>query len=156
MREVNIDIFDSQILRNANAVCFTSNGIVTKNNRLVMGAGVAKLFRDSVPQVDLLAGKLVKQNGNVCQEVTSFFHEENGRQNSVSVVVFPTKNHFKDGADLSLILRSARRLREIIEKYHWQMVALPRPGVGLGGFKWEMVRDKLEPFLDNRVVIVYR
>lgn len=155
MRELRIDIFEPKLLEVVNAICFTSNGILKRNGELVMGAGVAKAFSDKMPLIARDAGKCVNKNGNVCQEVGKYFHSNKSKVYTISVVAFPTKNHWKDKSDIDLIIRSARRLREMIEQNNWKAVALPRPGVLNGGLEWGFVRDKLEPILDNRVVAVY-
>jgi hypothetical protein len=156
MREKRIDIFSDDILKFANAICFTSNGIVKKNGALTMGAGVAKIFRDKFSGLDISAGIAVRQNGNVCQEVSFRACRIDNQFFNISVIAFPTKNHWKDSSDIDLIIRSARRLREIIEENQWKLVALPRPGVGLGGLRWEKVREELNKILDNRVMVVYK
>ena len=156
MLEKNIDIFSKEVLTNVNAICFTSNGIVKKNECLVMGAGVAKVFKDAFYGIDKKSGKLVKEHGNVCQIVLEEFINIENISYPICVISFPTKNHFKDKSDIDLIIRSARRLMEIVEEKKWKLIALPRPGIGLGSLDWSIVRGELEKVFDNRVVVVYR
>jgi hypothetical protein len=157
MREANIDIFSPTILENVNAICFTSNGIVRRDGKLVMGAGVAKAFRDRLPGLDAKAGLAVRKSGNVCQIISTpiIKIEKKNISVPVNVVAFPTKNHFKDDSDIDLIMRSSRRLMELIEEHKWQYVALPRPGCQNGNLSWNFVREKIEKVLDKRVIIVY-
>ena len=46
MKEQKANILSNEIFTIADAICFTSNGILKSNGSLVMGAGVAKAFRD--------------------------------------------------------------------------------------------------------------
>jgi hypothetical protein len=157
MREAKIDIFSPTILENVNTICFTSNGIIRRDGSLVMGAGTAKLFRDRFPGIDRKAGSLVKKNGNVCQIIDQPIITI-GKKNirvPINVVAFPTKNHWKDASDTDLIMRSARRLMEMVKENNWQYVALPQPGTGNGNLDWSVMREKLETVLDNRIIIVY-
>jgi hypothetical protein len=149
MREQRIDILSERVLSKADAICFCSNGIVRSDNSLVMGAGVAKVFRDRFPGLDVSAGEAVRDNGNICQ-VVGFCPPR------AKIVAFPTKHDWKDPSDLELIKKSARELMELIEKHNWKLVALPFPGIGRGGLDKETVRQALAPILDDRVVIVYR
>ena len=57
----NLDILSPKVLQKADAICFTSNGIVKKDGKLIMGAGVAKQFRDRFFGLDQESGALVKK-----------------------------------------------------------------------------------------------
>jgi O-acetyl-ADP-ribose deacetylase (regulator of RNase III) len=148
MREQRIDVLSERVLSKADAICFTSNGVLTHSGCLVMGAGVAKAFRDGFPGLDASAGEAVRDNGNICQ-VVGFAPPR------AKIIAFPTKHNWKDPSDLELIKKSARELMELIEKHNWKLVALPRPGCRNGGLSWDIVKAVIKPILDNRVVIVY-
>lgn len=145
MQEQTINILDSRILLKADAVCFTSNGVTKQNGALVMGAGVAKSFRDAYPMLDVHAGYCVRTHGNKCQII---------REGPPAIVAFPTKHHWRDPSDLSLIQRSAEQLMALIRDNSWNLVALPRPGCRNGGLLWSEVKPRLS-CLDDRVVIVH-
>ena len=158
MREQRIDILSKRVLSKADAICFTSNGIVKYDGSLVMGAGVAKAFRDRFKDLDFSAGAAVEKNGNICQIVDTKITIKDQSLNShlYKIVAFPTKHHFKDPSDIELIKKSARELMELIEQNGWKLVALPKPGCRNGGLVWSEVKTAIEPILDDRVVIVYR
>ena len=44
MKIVNQNIFDN--LHEFDAICVTTNGVVRPNGRLVMGGGIARMFRN--------------------------------------------------------------------------------------------------------------
>ena len=144
MKEQTINILDPRVLQKADAICFTSNGVTKANGALVMGAGVAKAFRDTFPLLDVAAGYAVRTHGNRCQVV---------RDSKPAIVAFPTKHHWKDPSSLELIRDSAEQLMRLIEDRGWRMVALPRPGCRNGGLEWTQVKPFLS-VLDDRVVIV--
>lgn len=123
MIEKKIDIFSEKLWKKVNAICFTSNGVVKADGTLVMGAGIAKVFRDKFSWLPLSAGKLVKNYGNKCQVMGSTYFEDR----RISIVGFPTKQNWRDSSDINLIIKSSKELMLLIEKNGWKRAALPRP-----------------------------
>lgn len=154
MIEIRGNILDSTtythdgkpILIYPDAICFTSNEVIKKNGALVMGAGVAKVFRDYYQGLDHQAGREVKANGNICQIIDA--------EERWDIIAFPTKNHWRNLSNLSLIVKSAIQLRSIIDENEWCKVVLPRPGCANGGLDWNVVKPMLESILDDRVFII--
>lgn len=151
MKIVNCNILSHEILQVADAICFTSNGVLKKNGALVMGAGVAKAFRDYFPGIDILAGQLVKENGNVCQEIELHKYHSG---HMMTIVSFPTKYHWKDQSNIKLIEKSAQELVSLSDENNWKTIYLPRPGCKNGGLSWENeVKLVLLEKLDDRFFI---
>lgn len=136
--------------KDADAICFTSNGIVKSNGELTMGAGCAKAFRDRFPNIARAAGVHVKTFGNVPAVVG--VDKSNGSNRCI--VNFPTKNHWKAPADMDLIRQSAKKLVAIADRAGWKKVYLNFPGVGLGQLPKELVQEIIEPIFDDRFYIV--
>jgi len=160
MIEKQCNILSNEILSQASAICFTSNGILHRDGRLIMGAGVAKAFRDKFGGLAILAGKAVHKSGNICQiiDTTSILVDDNGHYSKyhyTAIIAFPTKHHWKDPSDPELIKKSTIRLRYLADQQKWENIYLPRPGVGLGGLNWKDVRKVILPYLDNRFIITY-
>jgi hypothetical protein len=156
MIEVIGDIFEQ---KDADAICFTSNGIVKANGELVMGAGIAKAFRDRFPMLAKEAGMTVKKHGNHVHAFWALDEKDANPLFSSERIVFsfPTKHHFKDPSDVELIERSAKELVTFVNGLTLSplnKIYLPRPGIGLGGLKWEDVKKVIEPILDDRFYIV--
>ena len=151
MRVQKIDILSDRVMQKADAICFTSNGIIKKDGRLVMGAGVAKIFRDRFKDLDLIAGKLISTNGNICQIIA----DRDIVGNICPIISFPTKNHWRHMSDILLIKKSATELMSIVQKNSWSKVALSKPGCANGGLNWNDVSKVLEQIFDDRIVIVY-
>lgn len=143
MKIVNQNIFDN--IHQFDAICVTTNGIVRPNGRLVMGGGIARMFRNRYKDIDLILGQKVQVYGNVPFLVY---------KNKQAIISFPTKNDWKEKSDLSLIKSSAEKLSKIASSRFWTRVALPAPGVGLGGLSWDKeVRPLLSRVLDDRFYI---
>jgi hypothetical protein len=146
MKEIIGNIWDAK----CDFLCITTNGIVKKDGRLVMGAGIAKEARDRCVDrdLDLYLGNLVKIWGNKVW-VTNI--DYNGKQ----IISFPTKHHFKDNSDLTLIEQSCEELATVGLLMNRSEIALPRPGCGCGGLDWEIVKPILEKHLVSDNFLVY-
>jgi hypothetical protein len=156
MLEQYTDILSYDILSRCDAICFTSNGVVKKDGSLVMGAGVAKVFRDRFIGLDKRAGDAVREYGNVCRCVCRLpcLVCDGCILEGIDIVAFPTKHHWRDPSDIALIIKSAYELMQLVESNNWKLVALPRPGCSNGGLQWSEVKKVLDPILDDRVLIV--
>lgn len=153
MIEVKANILSNDILSKADAICFTSNGIVKANGELVMGAGIAKSFKERWPVSPEYFGKFVKVGGNTAYKLNVY---DNIVDRYIDIVSFPTKHHWRNPSDLALIKKSAEALVKITNDNNWKYVYLPRPGVGLGGLNWDrQVKPTIENILDDRFVICH-
>lgn len=140
---VNKNIFTSP--GEYDAIAVTTNGIVKSNGNLVMGAGIAKQFAIRYPELPSILGKKVKHYGNI-----PFLVKTKG----VSILSFPTKNHYSEKSDLDLIIKSAKKIKILADKFFWTKIAIPAPGVGLGGLSWKLdVHPALKEILDDRFII---
>lgn len=128
------------------AIVITTNGIIRKNGRAVMGAGIAKATRDRYTDIDLKLGKYLSKYGN-----RAFYM---GKYDDQIVLTFPTKHDWKDKSDIELIKTSAEQIVAICDKWHIEKVYLPRPGCSNGGLKWEDVKSVIEPILDDRFIVI--
>ena len=136
----------------ADAYCITTNGIVKENGRAVMGAGVALSAVRKFRECDKFLGNMIKENGHVVCLFYTFTDQVRGID--VDLISFPTKHHWKDPSDINLIEKSAKELVELIDKNLYNVVILPKPGIGCGGLDWKDVKKIIQPILDDRVVIV--
>lgn len=151
MIELKTDIFYPSFVKTMDAICFTSNGVLKSNGDLVMGKGVAKAFADKFPYLPAFFGKRVKQSGNRVFACPSSY---DGKQ--IVVCSFPTKHHWRDPSDLKLIEKSAHELVGITSELKWKHVALPYPGIGLGGLDKATVRTIIKPILDDRFYVLVK
>lgn len=126
------------------AACFTSNGVVTNSGKLVMGAGIAKFFRDLFPGIDAIFGKLVKEHGNRCFVV---------KFGNTQIINFPTKNDWRDDSNINLIATSCQQLMKIVDQNGFKRVFLPRPGCSNGHLSWDFVGPVVKSIVDDRVIL---
>lgn len=147
MREVYGDFWEHA--PNYSAICVTTNGIVKRGGRLVMGGGMAKQFLDRYPRLDFALGHHVSKWGNVPGVV---------RANTPHIVSFPTKNDYRDASPLDLIEASAATLVALadVHSHSWANgILTTRPGCGLGGQSWQVVKPILEKAgFDDRFTII--
>ncbi len=152
MRIFKVNILSNNVLETADAICFTSNGVIRKDGRLVMGAGVAKAFRDRFSYLDAEAAKCVETNGNCCQLIGDW----NTGNRLIPIVAFPTKHHWRNPSDIKLIEKSVNELIVLADTNGWKTIYLPAPGVSNGGLSWENeVKPLLIKKLDDRFIITF-
>lgn len=130
------------------AICVTTNGMVRKNGKAVMGAGVAKFVRDTFPDIDEKLGRFISQYGNRTFNLGT--QEYEGKR--FRLISFPTKNDWKDKSDLNLIEKSANELVSLSYKFDLKNIYLPVPGCSNGQLEWRDVSKRLTS-LDDRFTI---
>lgn len=124
----------------------TTNPIVRRDGACVMGAGCAKQLAVACPEVPYRLGALLQEYGNRPFRIA--------RVNGSDVATYPVKHHWKEEADLALIKKSACLLEELVTKFGYSSVVMPRPGCGNGKLSWVRVRPHLEELLDDRFTVV--
>jgi hypothetical protein len=149
MKEIFGDIFTITINgKSPDAICIPTNGIVKSDNSLVMGKGVAKLFRDKYLGIDLFLGKLVKIHGNIVNYIPNSFYNK-------YIFSFPTKYHYRDKSDIELIKKSCNELMNYLSiMKEIKTCVIPRPGCGCGELEWNFVKEQIKDILDNKIYII--
>lgn len=154
-------------------LCITTNSIVTKGGLAVMGRGCAKEAAFSWPESREALASQLKLWGNYPHALGII-----GRENMVwnygdyrlselmalaqtdlggtILWSYPVKHHWKDKAELSIIERSAIRMKRIFAQpgFENQRVVLVRPGCGNGHLTWEAVRPVIAGILDDKFTVV--
>jgi hypothetical protein len=123
-------------------IVITTNGSLTRNQRAVLGRGVARQAVLRFPGLDDTLGRLLAEHG--CH----VFDLGNG------IVSFPVEETAWSQPDLRIIARSAEELRRLADRSGWQRVVVPRPGCGGGGLAWKDVRPLLAPWFDHRFIVI--
>lgn len=129
--------------------CCTTNTTVDQNGNLIMGKGVALLFKQTWPWIAADWGKRTRlqKNPKPCILATATV-------TGVHLISFPTKTDWRKPSSMTLIERSAKQLMLLIEAMNWQNILLPRPGCANGGLCWTDVKELLLPILDDRVTVI--
>lgn len=109
-----------------------------------MGAGIALEFSNRFPELRQYFGSRVTH-----ENLPILFHNPSiiGPKHIWS---FPTKHHWKNPSDISLIVQSAKYLQAHLKT---SICLCSLPGCGNGGLTWKEVSQKLS-FLDARFVFV--
>lgn len=148
MQIVNCNMFNK--CKDTDALCVTTNAIVNKQGKLIMGAGIAKVFRDSFKGVDTLLGEYVTKYGNRVFKIGEVpLKACDNTRKTVTLFSFPTKNNWRDKSDLNLIKQSCIQLKEVVEYFKIQGdIYLPAPGCSNGGLDWNsQVKPIVEQYL---------
>ena len=152
MKEVYGNIFSKAFLKFGDAFCITTNGFTKKDGSCVMGAGVAKLAKETFPGLDSELGKLIKENGNRVQIIRKIIVD--GKEKHL--IAFPTKHNWYEKSDIKLIDTSAHQLITLTNKIKYKKVILPRPGCKNGQLNWKQdVKPLLEKILTDTYFIIY-
>jgi hypothetical protein len=149
----------------AGAICITTNGVIRKDGKAVMGKGNALEAAQRWPVIQTELAMLMSQFGNrvhLLGVITdsgflapvlgsfAFAYPQSGDtpldkryelfmgRGLVGTFLFslPTKHHWKDNSDTSLIDKSLSELGPLTKSLD-RPVVLPRPGCGNGGLSWE-------------------
>ena len=122
--------------------------VIPVNMVKVMGAGLAKQFKEKYPQ-------------SFENYKTMEFTKENSVFPYFSFVFFATKYHWKDNSDIELIESGLIQIRNDIENgsllsNHYPSnnpltIAFPKIGCGLGNLDWSEVKPLIVKYLGNLV-----
>lgn len=150
------EVFGDLFALDGDLMCITTNGLVVRG-RAVMGGGCALQARQAFPGIERHLGTLLAARGNHVILLGSHGLPANDIRDGTRVIdvcSFPTKDHYINDSTLELVIRSAGELMDLIDNTGHKQVLLPRPGCGLGGLSWDIVRPALDAILDERVTVV--
>ena len=146
MKEITGDIFSETIINFSDAICITTNGVIKKDGRNVMGAGVALIAKNKFKDIDLKLGNLIKDNGHIVQIILN---------EPKPLISFPTKNNYWEKSSVQLIEKSLIELVNLTDIMKWNKVILPKPGCNNGGLSWlRIIKPLLEQILNNRFWVI--
>ncbi len=143
MRFAQGNIFDYGQGENS-ALCIPTNCTLTKQGKVVMGAGLSKIARDNYIGCDEVLGAISVKKGF---GVKQFWTNPN-------LIAFPTKDHWKNPSLISLIEKSCKELVNLQNKKNFQSIYLPRVGCGLGGLNWNEVFLVLDKYFQSDCFVV--
>lgn len=123
-------------------VAVTTNGLVAKSGKAVLGNGCAREAGERIPGLAARLGTLLTERGNHVQDLGD------------GIVNFPVEHSPYENPDLKLIERSTKELVALADEKSWKMVVVPRPGCGGGGLSWKEVKPLLEKYLDDRFLVI--
>ena len=133
IRFVKGDLFDSSRQTLVNTV----------NCRGVMGAGIAKQFKERFPEMFNDYAARCKR-GEV-QLGRPYLYDDG----KVKILNFPTKDHWKKKSDLNGIAEGLKYLVAHVEEWGITSLAIPPLGCGLGKLNWSIVRPTMVKHLSK-------
>lgn len=132
------------------AIVITTNGIVKKDGRAVMGRGIAKAA-NQIYHLDIKLAEYLRTYGN--RPFCMGQYTLKGRCHTV--MTYPTKHDWKEDSSLPLIVQSAKELKSLCDAWGITTCYMPRPGCSNGHLNWETtVKPAIAPILDDRFIIV--
>jgi hypothetical protein len=123
-------------------IAITTSGSLARNGRAVIGRGVARQALAYYPDLAETLGRILAEWGNHVHDLGN------------GLVSFPVEETAWSLPDLRIIARSAEELRSLADRRGWSRIVVPRPGCGGGGLGWQQVRPLLEPWLDQRFIVI--
>lgn len=118
--------------------CITTNAVITRAG-LVMGAGIAKQAADRHPRLRFLAAYVIRQQPDPRRY--GFLSLPNPIP---QLALFQTKIHYRDPSSVELIRHSLEGLAAYALAHPHKRIALPYPGIGMGGLDPATVAPLLE------------
>jgi len=115
----------------------TAEALVNPVNCIgVMGAGLAKQFKDKFPK-NFIAYKQACKDGNVSIGKCFIYKEDK------YIINFPTKDDWKNPSTYEYIKEGLESLAQLITTNGITSIAIPKIGCGLGGLSWDEVHSQI-------------
>lgn len=141
---------------NGEALCVTTNGITKADGTAVMGAGIAK-EADKYFHLASRLGSYLKQYGNRAFNMGKYQRNTLNNPAIFTIFTLPTKHHWKEDSDITLICKSCEQLVEMCNKFGITKCYLTPPGCGCGNLNYEtIVKPWISMILDDRFIVVLR
>ncbi|MGB3634998.1 MAG: hypothetical protein WA982_13220 [Rubrobacteraceae bacterium] len=146
MKEARMDLWEAE----ADLRVITTNPIINRHGAAVMGRGCAREAKERITGLKYHFAKLLRRHGNRVMRLTRPRKGSKG----AALASFPVKHHYREAADPDLIVRSARQLVALADKFGYSQIVLARPGCGNGSLHWNDVRPLLAGILDDRFTVL--
>lgn len=138
-------------------VIFTANSTLTKDGRLVMGAGAAKECRDAFIGIDKEFGSRIKRIRDLYKTYNFCYMEilfKSQYEKWTRVGAFQTKCDWRNTSPTDLIYESTKQLINTSKCNPTKEFHMNFPGINYGGLSVESVTPIIEELPDN--VFVYK
>lgn len=127
------------------------------NCKGVMGKGIALQYKSKYPECFVLYKKACDKN--ILKPGKLLFVRINKQadlfiKNNNYIILFPTKNHWIGKSKIKWIEDGLKYLKQNYKKYYLKSIAMPQIGCGLGGLKWEEVKQIIEKYFAKEEVVI--
>lgn len=140
MRVMKGDMFSAE---HYGVTIVTTNAVVRGDGALVMGRGAARRMATLYPWVPYAAGALVENYGNFYGVILL----------PSNLGIFQVKRHWKNPAEMELIIESSLVLKDLANALPKHMFNLNFPGIGNGGLNRKRVLGEIESILPDNVFV---
>ena len=127
------------------------------NCKGVMGKGIALEFKKRFPEC-VLPYKTAVASRNLAPGtllyVRLIVYTDLFFAKKPAVILFATKDHWRDKSQIEWIDRGLSSLRNHYRQWQIDSIALPQVGCGLGGLPWTEVKQLIEQYLSSEPVDV--
>lgn len=137
-----VNLYTDSEMAKYDFVGFTANSTITQDGKLVMGAGTAKIVRDTFKGID-------DRFGSNIDNLSDFYIKLDYQ---TRVFALQTKRHWKDESPIDLVKESISKLKDIAA--FKATFAIPYPAIGYGGLSESDIQPLIEQLPDN--VFVYK
>lgn len=122
----------------------------------VMGAGVALLFKNKYPKMFQLYKKQCQQK-EIMPGIPSVWHEGDMFSKGITIINFPTKDHWKKPSKYEYIESGLVWLRDYLNNKDEITITIPALGCGHGRLDWNKVKILISKYLGdlNHNIIVF-
>lgn len=139
---------------NRDACIITTNGVLRRDGKAVMGAGIAKYCRDTFPGIDITLGEYIREEGNHSHSLGWYPVPGCDYECEFRLFSFPTKDDWRENSKPALIRQSCREMMQHADSHVLHHAYMPCPGCSNGGLDyWKDVRPILLEELDDRFVV---
>lgn len=134
----------------ADVIVNTVNARLSPSGRGVMGAGVAKAFKERFPSIMADYEKAIR-SGELREGTAMLFDLPDGRK----WAALATKADWRDPSQMEWVESGTRQLAELMKAQGLKSVALPPPGCGNGKLEWSQVEPVVLRNLQGLEVTLY-
>ena len=133
----------------------------------VMGKGLALQFKNKYPDM-YEHYKIMCQGGQIqlgrvyycpyimVKPIIKYVPNKDIETIRETIVLFPTKDHWRDNSELYYIEQGLISFVKTYEKHHIKSIAFPKLGCGCGGLNWEEeVKPLMEEYLGYLPINIY-
>lgn len=135
----------------ADVLVNTVNSQLSEWGNGVMGAGVAKAFKDRYGRAIMKDYEQAIRSGELKPGRAMLFDLPDGRK----WAALATKDHYRDGSRIEWVDSGLKELGEKVRAAGLKSVAIPPPGCGNGGLDWKDVEPLVHRHLAGIDVAIY-
>lgn len=138
----NVKFIDGNLF---NSKCQTITNTI--NCRGAMGKGIALEFKKRYPRY--FNDYKVLCSHNLVKLGNPYIYTEHTANAPISILSFPTKDHWKNDSTLQDIIDGLNKFCKIYKEYGITSIAFPTLGCGCGGLNWSDVTPVMNDFLSK-------